>query len=199
VIIPPMTNQYLNLTKNSSLAVADRYPDVVSIANTAINNRPARRRVHRRSSWPSYLNHSLTTSAIMNWYNKRAAIKERMNMRLLAFVPARAPAARKPGVLTPVARVHVRRVAARTRERSFHERRLRADPAPRGAGQAGRPHRVGAAEPFADWKSALATIVVVGWRWSTCRGWRLGDLPGDLRAGMPMSASRHAALARAGA
>ena len=37
VIIPPMTNQYLNLTKNSSLAVAIGYPDVVSIANTAIN------------------------------------------------------------------------------------------------------------------------------------------------------------------
>ena len=37
VIIPPLTNQYLNLTKNSSLAVAIGYPDVVSIANTAIN------------------------------------------------------------------------------------------------------------------------------------------------------------------
>ena len=37
VIIPPMTNQYLNLTKNSSLAVAIGYPDVVSISNTTIN------------------------------------------------------------------------------------------------------------------------------------------------------------------
>jgi ABC-type amino acid transport system permease subunit len=37
VIIPPLTNQYLNLTKNSSLAVAIGYPDVVSIANTALN------------------------------------------------------------------------------------------------------------------------------------------------------------------
>ena len=37
VIIPPMTNQYLNLTKNSSLAVAIGYPDVVSISNTALN------------------------------------------------------------------------------------------------------------------------------------------------------------------
>ena len=37
VIIPPMTNQFLNLTKNSSLAVAIGYPDVVSIANTALN------------------------------------------------------------------------------------------------------------------------------------------------------------------
>ena len=37
VIIPPLTNQYLNLTKNSSLAVAIGYPDIVSIANTAMN------------------------------------------------------------------------------------------------------------------------------------------------------------------
>ena len=37
VIIPPMTNQYLNLTKNSSLAVAIGYPDLVSISNTSLN------------------------------------------------------------------------------------------------------------------------------------------------------------------
>jgi hypothetical protein len=37
VIVPPLTNQYLNLTKNSSLAVAIGYPDIVSIANTALN------------------------------------------------------------------------------------------------------------------------------------------------------------------
>jgi general L-amino acid transport system permease protein len=37
VIIPPMTNQYLNLTKNSSLAVAIGYPDLVSISNTTLN------------------------------------------------------------------------------------------------------------------------------------------------------------------
>ena len=37
VIIPPLTNQYLNLTKNSSLAVAVGYPDMVSIANTTMN------------------------------------------------------------------------------------------------------------------------------------------------------------------
>lgn len=76
VIIPPMTNQYLNLTKNSSLAVAIGYPDVVSIANTAINQ--TGRAVEVISIIMAvYLTTSLTTSAIMNWYNKRSAIKER--------------------------------------------------------------------------------------------------------------------------
>ncbi len=76
VIIPPMTNQYLNLTKNSSLAVAIGYPDVVSIANTAINQ--TGRAVECISIiMLVYLTTSLGTSALMNWYNKRAAIKER--------------------------------------------------------------------------------------------------------------------------
>jgi general L-amino acid transport system permease protein len=76
VIIPPMTNQYLNLTKNSSLAVAIGYPDVVSIANTAINQ-TGRAVECIAIIMAVYLTTSLTTSAIMNWYNKRAAIKER--------------------------------------------------------------------------------------------------------------------------
>ncbi len=76
VIIPPMTNQYLNLTKNSSLAVAIGYPDVVSISNTAINQ--TGRAVECISIiMLVYLTTSLGTSALMNWYNKRAAIKER--------------------------------------------------------------------------------------------------------------------------
>jgi general L-amino acid transport system permease protein len=76
VIIPPITNQYLNLTKNSSLAVAIGYPDVVSIANTAINQ--TGRAVECISIiMLVYLTTSLGTSALMNWYNKRAAIKER--------------------------------------------------------------------------------------------------------------------------
>ncbi len=76
VIIPPMTNQYLNLTKNSSLAVAIGYPDVVSIANTAINQ--TGRAVECISIvMLVYLSTSLATSALMNWYNTRAAIKER--------------------------------------------------------------------------------------------------------------------------
>jgi general L-amino acid transport system permease protein len=76
VIIPPMTNQYLNLTKNSSLAVAIGYPDVVSIANTALNQ-TGRAVECIAIIMAVYLTTSLTTSFIMNWYNKRAAIKER--------------------------------------------------------------------------------------------------------------------------
>lgn len=76
VIIPPITNQYLNLTKNSSLAVAIGYPDVVSISNTAINQ-TGRAVECIAIIMLVYLTTSLSTSAIMNWYNKRAAIRER--------------------------------------------------------------------------------------------------------------------------
>ena len=76
VIIPPMTNQFLNLTKNSSLAVAIGYPDVVSIANTAINQ-TGRAVECIAIIMAVYLTTSLATSIMMNWYNARAAIKER--------------------------------------------------------------------------------------------------------------------------
>ena len=76
VIIPPMTNQFLNLTKNSSLAVAIGYPDVVSISNTAINQ-TGRAIECITIIMAVYLCTSLGTSALMNWYNRRAAIKER--------------------------------------------------------------------------------------------------------------------------
>lgn len=76
VIIPPMTNQYLNLTKNSSLAVAIGYPDVVSIANTALNQ-TGRAVECIAIIMLVYLTTSLSTSGFMNWYNKRSAIKER--------------------------------------------------------------------------------------------------------------------------
>ncbi len=76
VIIPPMTNQYLNLTKNSSLAVAIGYPDVVSIANTAINQ-TGRAVECIALIMVVYLSTSLFTSLLMNWYNARAAIQER--------------------------------------------------------------------------------------------------------------------------
>jgi general L-amino acid transport system permease protein len=76
VIIPPLTNQYLNLTKNSSLAVAIGYPDVVSIANTTLNQ--SGRAVECIAIiMLVYLTTSLSTSALMNWYNKRVAIQER--------------------------------------------------------------------------------------------------------------------------
>jgi len=76
VIIPPMTNQFLNLTKNSSLAVAIGYPDVVSIANTTLNQ-TGRAVECITIIMIVYLTTSLGTSALMNWYNKRVAIQER--------------------------------------------------------------------------------------------------------------------------
>lgn len=76
VIIPPMSNQYLNLTKNSSLAVAIGYPDVVSISNTAINQ-TGRAVECIAIVMAIYLCTSLLTSLLMNWYNARAALQER--------------------------------------------------------------------------------------------------------------------------
>ncbi len=76
VIIPPLTNQYLNLTKNSSLAVAIGYPDVVSISNTAINQ-TGRAVECIALIMAVYLATSLSTSAAMNAWNRRAAIQER--------------------------------------------------------------------------------------------------------------------------
>ena len=76
VIIPPITSQYLNLTKNSSLAVAVGYPDLVSIATTTLNQ--TGRAIEAISLvMLCYLTLSLLTAAIMNWYNRRAAIRER--------------------------------------------------------------------------------------------------------------------------
>jgi len=76
VIIPPLTNQYLNLTKNSSLAVAIGYPDIVSIANTAMNQ-TGRAVECIAIVMAVYLTISLLTSLLMNAYNNRVAIKER--------------------------------------------------------------------------------------------------------------------------
>ena len=76
LIIPPLTNQYLNLTKNSSLAVAVGYPELVSIANTSLNQ--SGRAVECIAIIMAiYLTLSLLTSAFMNWFNRRAAIRER--------------------------------------------------------------------------------------------------------------------------
>lgn len=76
VIIPPLTSQYLNLTKNSSLAVAVGYPDLVSIANTSLNQ-TGRAVECIAIVMLIYLMTSLATSGLMNWLNGRAAIKER--------------------------------------------------------------------------------------------------------------------------
>lgn len=76
VIIPPLTSEYLNLTKDSSLAVIIGYPDLVHVSNTTMNL--TGRAVEAILIFASvYLTISLATSAFMNWSNARAAIKER--------------------------------------------------------------------------------------------------------------------------
>ena len=76
VIIPPLTSQYLNLTKNSSLAVAIAYPDLVSVGGTILNQ--TGQAVEIIAIWMTvYLTLSLLTSAFMNWYNQRVALVER--------------------------------------------------------------------------------------------------------------------------
>ncbi|NLI81265.1 MAG: amino acid ABC transporter permease [Deltaproteobacteria bacterium] len=76
VIIPPLTSQMLNLTKNSSLAVAIGYPDVVSVVNTTINQ-TGQAIEGVLMIMTVYLVLSLATSAFMNWYNKKMALVER--------------------------------------------------------------------------------------------------------------------------
>ena len=76
VILPPLTSQMLNLTKNSSLAVAIGYPDFVSVANTTINQ-TGQSIEGVALIMLVYLCFSLLTSAFMNWYNKKTAIVER--------------------------------------------------------------------------------------------------------------------------
>jgi len=76
VIIPPLTSQMLNLTKNSSLAVAIGYPDFVSVAGTTINQ-TGQAIEGVALMMIVYLTLSLITSAFMNWYNKKMALVER--------------------------------------------------------------------------------------------------------------------------
>jgi len=74
LIVPPLTSQYLNLAKNSSLAVAIGYPDLVSIANTAMNQ-TGQAIEGIAIIMAVYLTISLAISAFMNWYNQRVALK----------------------------------------------------------------------------------------------------------------------------
>ena len=76
VIIPPMTSQYLNLTKNSSLAVAIGFQDIVSIANTTLNQ-TGQAIEGIAVIMGVYLTISLSISLFMNWYNARIALVER--------------------------------------------------------------------------------------------------------------------------
>ena len=73
VVIPPMTSQYLNLTKNSSLAVAIGYQDVVSIANTTLNQ-TGQAVEGIAVIMVVFLTISLSISLFMNWYNARIAL-----------------------------------------------------------------------------------------------------------------------------
>ncbi|MGE0260054.1 MAG: amino acid ABC transporter permease, partial [Alphaproteobacteria bacterium] len=76
VIVPPMTSQYLNLTKNSSLAVIIGYPDLVSIANTTINQ-TGQAVEGIAMIMAVYLAISLAISLLMNLYNRSVALVER--------------------------------------------------------------------------------------------------------------------------
>lgn len=76
VIVPPLTSQYLNLTKNSSLAVAIGYPDMFYVSSTIINQ--SGRAVEMIATvMLTYLTFSLVTSLFMNWYNAKIKLVER--------------------------------------------------------------------------------------------------------------------------
>ena len=77
IIIPPTTNQYLNLTKNSSLAAAIAYPDLVLVFAGTAMMQTGRAIEIVAITMATYLTISLAISVLMNWYNKRIAIQEK--------------------------------------------------------------------------------------------------------------------------
>lgn len=77
VVIPPLTNQYLNLTKNSSLGVAIGYPDLVSVFAGTVLNQTGQAIEVIAMTMLVYLTLSLLTSAFMNWFNDRIKLVER--------------------------------------------------------------------------------------------------------------------------
>jgi general L-amino acid transport system permease protein len=77
VIVPPLTSQYLNLTKNSSLGAAIGFPELVNVFAGTTLNQTGRAIEVIALTMAVYLTFSLTTSAIMNWYNARVALVER--------------------------------------------------------------------------------------------------------------------------
>jgi len=76
VIVPPLISQYLNLTKNSSLAILVGYPDIVSVANTTLNQ-TGQAIEGIGMIMAVFLTISLTISGVLNWYNKKIALVER--------------------------------------------------------------------------------------------------------------------------
>ena len=77
VIIPPLTNQYLNLTKNSSLAAAIAYPELVSVFAGIVLNQTGQAVEVLSIVIAIYLSLSIATSLFMNWYNAKFALVER--------------------------------------------------------------------------------------------------------------------------
>ena len=77
VIIPPLSSQYLNLTKNSSLATAIAYPDLVSVFTGTVLNQTGQAVEIISITMAVYLSISLLISMFMNWYNARMALVER--------------------------------------------------------------------------------------------------------------------------
>jgi general L-amino acid transport system permease protein len=77
VIVPPLTSQYLNLTKNSSLGVIIAYPDLVSVFAGTVQNQTGQAVECVAITMAVYLVISLLISAFMNWYNKHIALVER--------------------------------------------------------------------------------------------------------------------------
>lgn len=76
IIIPPLSSQYLNLTKNSSLAIAIGYPDLMAVGGTVLNQ--TGQAVEVVAIWMAvYLGISLVTSGFMNWFNAKMALVER--------------------------------------------------------------------------------------------------------------------------
>ena len=77
VIIPPLTNQYLNLMKNSSLGAAVGYPEMVALFAGTVLNQTGQAIETMAITMSVYLAISISISILMNWYNKRIALIER--------------------------------------------------------------------------------------------------------------------------
>ena len=77
IIVPPLTSQYLNIVKNSTLAAFMGYPDLVSIFTSTVQNQTGRAVECIAITMLFYLTVSLAISLFMNWYNKRIALVER--------------------------------------------------------------------------------------------------------------------------
>ena len=77
VIVPPLTSQYLNLMKNSTLGVLVAYPDLVNVFAGTVLNQTGQAVECLLITMVVYMVLSLLISAFMNWYNKRIALKER--------------------------------------------------------------------------------------------------------------------------